>query len=153
MARNSFDLNMSKIMTYRLIYSSVAADNVTDADFRMIAMFSRMWNKRENISGLLLHCGGNIMQVLEGPEDNVKALYAKIAKDERHKNVELRMSQPVEQAIFTEWSMGFRPVENMEQMDAFFKLSKESLDEAIPEAADEELRRVVGDFAARAGLR
>ncbi|WP_371395626.1 BLUF domain-containing protein [Fretibacter rubidus] len=139
-------------MTHRIIYSSEAADNVTDADFRMIAMFSRMNNRRNNIAGLLLHYDGHIMQVLEGPRDAVKALYAKIDVDKRHKNVKLLMDEGCDKPIFSEWSMGFRPMESLEQMDAFFELSKNTLDAAIPEAANEDVRRVVGDFAKNAGL-
>ena len=139
-------------MTHRIIYSSEAADNVTDADFRMIAMFSRMNNRRNNIAGLLLHYDGHIMQVLEGPRDAVKQLYAKIDADERHKNVKLLMDETCEAPIFSEWSMGFRPMESLEQMDAFFELSKNTLDAAIPDAANEDVRRVVGDFAKNAGL-
>lgn len=139
-------------MTYRIIYRSEAAPNVTDADFRMIAMFSRMYNMREGIAGLLLHCDGKIMQVLEGPEDAVKHLFEKIRHDKRHENVETLMDCPVEAPIFAEWSMGFRPMESSEKMEEFFELSKETLDNAIPEAANEELRRVVGNFAQNAGL-
>lgn len=139
-------------MTYRIIYRSEAAPNVTDADFRMIAMFSRMNNMRQKIAGLLLHYNGKIMQVLEGPEDAVRELYAKIKADTRHQNVETLMNQTVSEPVFSEWSMGFRPMESMEQMDAFFELSRETLEGALPEAANEELRRVVGNFANSAGM-
>ena len=80
-------------MTYRLIYKSIASPNVTDADFRTIAMFSSIWNKNHGISGLLLHVNGRIMQVLEGPEDAVKSLYANIEKDPRHKDVTIVLSE------------------------------------------------------------
>ena len=139
-------------MTHRLIYSSKAAENVTDADFRMIAMFSSMANQRAKISGLLLHCNGHIMQVLEGPQKAVQDLYEKIKSDKRHVNVELLMDKTVDEPIFSEWSMGFRPVKNMEQMEAFFKLSKDTLKEAVPEEADQELLQVIGDFAVEANI-
>ena len=139
-------------MTHRLIYESEAAENVTDADFRMIAMFSRMANQRAGISGLLLHCNGKIMQVLEGPQESVKELYSKIENDKRHIRVKLLMDTSVEKPIFSEWSMGFRPVKNMEQMEAFFELSKNSLEDAIPVQADNELRKVIGEFARSANI-
>ena len=139
-------------MIYRLIYKSKASPSVTDADFRTIAMFSSLWNKRHNISGLLLHYNGQIMQVLEGPEDEVKNLYARIERDQRHHDVTVVMSRACEKPYFEEWSMGFRPMESAEQMDAFFELTKENLEKAIPDTATEDLRQVVGDFATNAGI-
>jgi len=139
-------------MTYRLIYKSKASPDVTDADFRTIAMFSSLWNKRHNISGLLLQYDGHIMQVLEGPEDAVKNLYARIEQDKRHYDVSVELSRECEKPIFQEWSMGYRPVETAEQMDAFFELTKDNLESAIPDHAAADLRKVVGDFASSAGI-
>lgn len=139
-------------MTYRLIYKSKASPNVTDADFRTIAMFSSLWNKKHNISGLLLQCNGHIMQVLEGPKDEVKGLYERIARDKRHYDVTVELSRKCEKPIFQEWSMGYRPLETAEQMDAFFDLTKDNLESAIPNDAASDLRKVVGDFAVSSGI-
>ena len=49
--------------------------------------------------------------------------------------------------------MGYRPMESEAQMDAFFELNERNLEKAIPEAASEDLRRVVGEFANSAGLK
>lgn len=140
-------------MTYRLIYKSIASPHVTDADFRTIAMFSSIRNKQDNISGLLLHVNGRIMQVLEGPESAVKRLYSNIEKDPRHRDIEVVMSERADQPYFQEWSMGYRPMESEAQMDAFFELNTRNLEDAIPDAASEDMRRVVGEFASAAGLK
>jgi len=139
-------------MTYRLIYKSKASPDVTDADFRTIAMFSSLWNKRHNISGLLLQCNGQIMQVLEGPEDEVKGLYDRIERDKRHYDVTVELSRECGEPIFQDWSMGYRPLETAEQMDAFFELTKDNLENAIPDDAAADLRQVVGDFAVSSGI-
>lgn len=139
-------------MTYRLIYKSKASPDVTEADFRTIAMFASLSNKQHNIAGLLLHCDGQIMQVLEGPEEDVKALYGKIEQDKRHVDITVEMSRDCKTAIFQKWSMGYRPVESSKQMDAFFELTRESLKQAIPNSATQELRDIVGDFATSAGI-
>lgn len=139
-------------MTHRLIYSSEAADTVSDADLRMIAMFSRMNNRRQNIAGLLLHHKGYIVQVLEGPKGAVQNLFANIKADSRHKNIKTLMDRPCDQQIFAEWSMGFRPMENRDEIDAFFKLSKKSLNEAFPSESEEEVRQVLCDFTKISGL-
>ena len=139
-------------MTHRLIYSSEADDNMSDADLRMIAMFSRMNNRRKNIAGLLLHHEGYIVQVLEGPQDAVQRLFAKIKVDSRHKNVKILMDRACKQPIFSEWSMGFRPMENRDEIDAFFKLSKNALDAAIPSDSSSAVRNVLREFSEISGL-
>ena len=139
-------------MTYRLIYKSKASPDVTDADYRTIAMFSSLWNKRHSISGLLLQYNDQIMQVLEGPEKAVKDLYARIERDKRHYDVSVELSRECKEPIFQEWSMGYRPLESAEQMEAFFVLTRENLEAAIPESASEDLRQVLGDFASAAGV-
>ena len=139
-------------MTYRLIYTSKAAPHVTDADFRTIAMFSSISNKRQNISGLLLHNKGMIMQVLEGHEDEVKALYSRIERDKRHYNIKIELSAEFENPYFQDWSMGYRPIESSEQMDAFFELSKANLDKVVLGDAEEGLLEIIGDFATTSGI-
>lgn len=139
-------------MIYRLIYTSKAAPNVTDADFRTISMFSSLWNKRNNISGLLLHYDGKIMQVLEGPQDAVEQLFRKIEKDERHFDVRLELSEASSVKIFQDWSMGYRPLTRAADMDAFFELTKDNLESAIPASAPEDLLDTIGSFAQSVGI-
>lgn len=139
-------------MIYRLIYTSRAAPNVTDADFRTISMFSSLRNKRGDISGLLLHYDGKIMQVLEGPEEAVKQLFGKIEKDKRHFDVRVEASRSCSVKIFQEWSMGYRPLSSAADMDAFFELTKDNLESAIPSSAPIDLLDTIGDYAKSAGI-
>lgn len=139
-------------MIYRLIYTSKAAPYLTDADFRTIAMFSSISNKRQNISGLLLHNNGLIMQVLEGSENGVKALFTKIKRDKRHHDVKVELSAEFENPYFQNWSMGFRPIESSEQMDAFFDLTKTNFDKVVHRDAKEGLLEIIGDFVAKSGI-
>jgi len=138
-------------MTFRLIYRSHASDNISDAEWRTIAMFSAMKNKQLGISGLLLHFEGHIMQVLEGPREAVETLYARIKRDPRHKDVDTVYAQECNAPAFETWSMGFRPVECVEDLDVFFTLSKQSLDNIVANA-NEPVRETIEDYANNAGL-
>ena len=57
---------------------------------------------------MLLYKDGNFMQALEGPDDAVRALFATIRSDERHRGVILLLEQQIEQRSFSDWTMGFQ---------------------------------------------
>ena len=65
-------------------------------------------NEALGLSGLLLYSGGNIIQVLEGPEDAVESTFETIVDDPRHKDVIVMLRDPIEERAFPDWSMGFR---------------------------------------------
>lgn len=69
---------------------------------------SQKRNAARDITGLLLHSDGNIIQIIEGPVDTVKALYAKIAKDARHRGVTLMSSKAIQARDFPHYKMGFK---------------------------------------------
>lgn len=57
---------------------------------------------------MLLYKEGNFMQFLEGAEDNVRRIYAKISADPRHTGLIKFLEGFEEERQFPEWSMGFR---------------------------------------------
>jgi hypothetical protein len=139
-------------MTYRLIYKSKAAHPLSDGEWRSLAMLSALKNKTLNIAGLLLHYNNHVMQVLEGPEDAVKTLFARISEDPRHTNITCMYSQTVDEPVFQDWSMGYRPVNSMEEMDMFFALSKEALDKIAANTNQSDVRSEIEAYGKEAGL-
>ncbi len=73
-----------------------------------------MSNTAAGISGLLLHEGGNFMQLLEGPEKAIKALMVKISRDPRHEGIITLLQGPLKEREFPEWSMAFREISSPE---------------------------------------
>ncbi len=67
-----------------------------------------------DITGILLYFNGNIIQVLEGVEERVKALYEVIRRDPQHTQVIKLYSYPIEQRSFSDWSMGYKTVSALE---------------------------------------
>ncbi len=92
------------------------------------------------------------MQVLEGPKEAVETLYARIEQDPRHKDVHIVYAQECSAPAFETWSMGFRPVECVEDLDVFFTLSKESLDNIVAQNDAEPVRETIENYASNAGL-
>lgn len=139
-------------MLFRLIYASVASPDMTEADFRTIAMFSSIYNQAHNITGLLLTHNDQIMQVLEGPEDIVRGLFKKIKQDKRHTGVKLLSEGSCEISEFKSWSMGYRPLDEPVEMDMFFSLSAAALSNIMPDNAPTDLQKHIRNFAGKSGL-
>jgi hypothetical protein len=67
-------------------------------------------NSQLDVTGVLLHSEGNFFQVLEGDAEVIDSLYAKIARDKRHKNTALVVREAIASRSFADWSMGFASV-------------------------------------------
>lgn len=93
---------------HQIIYISTANQVLTEDVLLELLSASQKRNAARQITGLLLHSDGNIIQVIEGPEVAAKALYDKIATDSRHRGVTLISSRPIEQRDFPEFKMGFK---------------------------------------------
>lgn len=97
-----------------LVYASSAVRPFSSSDLEELLVTSRENNTRAGITGMLLYKDGNFMQVLEGEEDAVRALYDRIAADPRHKG-EITLQQGfTEERQFLDWSMGFRDLQSTE---------------------------------------
>jgi hypothetical protein len=56
---------------------------------------------------MLLYAEGSFFQVLEGPADQVDALYTRIEGDHRHCQVTRIIREPIPKRYFDAWTMGF----------------------------------------------
>lgn len=92
-----------------LIYISKAIKRFDKNELiEMLKTFSHN-NHKVNISGLFLYDGyGTFIQVLEGDPNHVQTLYDKISQDPRHTRVNLLGKTEIKQRNFSEWSMGFK---------------------------------------------
>ena len=99
----------------RLVYASHAsfpAENGTiDPRVGRILTQSRSNNARKAIGGVLYYGDGFFFQCLEGEATAVDALYERIARDERHHNAVILSREPVQQRLFSQWSMKYVPAE------------------------------------------
>ena len=86
-------------------------------DIRSLLHQSRQYNAHQGITGVLLYMHGNIIQVLEGQKEAVKALYQRIEADQRHIHVTCVLNKSIENRLFPAWSMGYQTL-NSEQFEA-----------------------------------
>jgi hypothetical protein len=93
-------------MLVRLLYASRAAAPVTQEIIESILQQSRTHNPAHGITGILCHGGDVYMQALEGGREAVNALYMKILRDTRHREVILLHYAEVPERHFAGWTMG-----------------------------------------------
>lgn len=89
----------------RLLYSSQAAQNITEKDILNILQKSHNNNAKENITGILLYGGNLFMQVLEGDELVVLKKYVTICEDKRNTNNKIIFISYTEKRMFDKWAM------------------------------------------------
>ena len=77
------------------------------AHVRSILEVSRRNNARDGITGGLLFSADCFAQVLEGPSDAVERTFERIQCDERHSDVTVLDSGPINTRDFPAWSMAF----------------------------------------------
>lgn len=70
---------------------------------------ARRLNPENDITGALICRADVYLQLLEGPAAAVEATFARIARDDRHVEVQQLVSRPVEQRLFPDWAMRHDP--------------------------------------------
>lgn len=73
---------------------------------RAISRTSRLSNQANGITGLLAYAHGVFLQVIEGEEAVVEALFSRILTDPRHNNTQVLHRGDISERIYADWGMG-----------------------------------------------
>lgn len=92
---------------FQLLYISAACKEFSEEELAEILSKARTSNEKLNVSGMLLFHEGSFIQALEGDEEAVNTLYAKISKDSRHSETRVLFRGYQSERHFAGWSMGF----------------------------------------------
>jgi Sensors of blue-light using FAD len=113
---------------YHIVYVSSAESKFSEKELLSILDGARKTNERLGITGLMVYIDGNIIQLLEGEENDVNTLFAKIALDTRHTGIIKLLSGPLAKRNFDDWSMQFKSLsyQEAEQISGYKNLDKES---------------------------
>lgn len=88
------------------IYTSIAVSEIAPAELEAILETSRINNRAADVSGMLLYSDRSFFQVLEGTEEAVDAVFARIAADPRHRDLRTLVQEPITKRGFADWAMG-----------------------------------------------
>jgi hypothetical protein len=101
----------------QIIYISRSTFETTDAINKIepnvvrILAKSRTNNRKNGLVGVLYFGDGAFFQCLEGDEDAINNLFAKIEKDPRHKDVRLISKKHISRLSFPDWAMKYAPLD------------------------------------------
>jgi hypothetical protein len=127
----------------QIIYSSQPF-GFDDSIIGSILLDARRCNTRDDITGALVCRRDVYLQFLEGPAPAVQAAFARIARDDRHLDIKMLLSEMVPQRLFPDWAMLHDPATSWIWSPA------EIQDDILDRVKPEELRAVFTTLAARA---
>ena len=91
-----------------IVYISSAVVLFSDADLTALLEQSQQKNAGLEITGILLYKDGDVMQLLEGPDEAVSQLAKTIYADRRHSGIIQLIEQKISRREFPDWSMEFQ---------------------------------------------
>ena len=95
-----------------LVYASIANQDFSPEQLLELLAVSRRNNEKSGITGMLLYKERRFLQVLEGEESAVRATYARIERDPRHRDVVLLITGAEQEREFGDWSMAFHELDD-----------------------------------------
>ncbi|SDU90319.1 Sensors of blue-light using FAD [Microlunatus sagamiharensis] len=97
-------------MPYQLAYMSTSTP-WSRPELLELLRVARAKNRSMDVTGVLLHRQGRFVQLLEGGDEEVRALYATIRADHRHRDVTLIWDDHGDTRWFADWWMAVRDLE------------------------------------------
>lgn len=98
-------------MIFTTAYTSEMVRPMSEHELVELLVDSRARNAERGVTGLLLYRSGRVLQMLEGDEAVVRALYDRIRMDVRHQHVTNVWSSSAAERRFPSWTMGFDDLE------------------------------------------
>lgn len=103
----------------QIVYASASVAPVSQQTLYDILSHARTKNERSNVTGFLLYDDGSFLQVLEGPDAAVEAIYASICADPRHHRIRLLLRKTVTEREFGDWTMAFARKDEVPPLDGY----------------------------------
>jgi len=92
---------------HEIIYFSLASEEMDAGKLDRLLSRCRSENEKTGITGALVFYEREFLQLLEGEESDVLALYAQIESDLRHQQIYKLWEGPIAERSFGEWTMAF----------------------------------------------
>jgi len=109
-----------------------------------ILLVARNNNTRDGVTGALMCRHDIYLQLLEGPEEKVRAASERISRDDRHIGMKTLVCEPVSERIFGDWAMLHDPAKT------WIWTEKELSDGAIDRVTPKELKQMFETLAVKA---
>ena len=94
-------------MLRQLAFASRARPGLRSSETSDIIATSRSNNARDAITGVLLYSGQSFLQIVEGPDTTVGALWRRLAIDDRHRGLVTLFELAERDRWFDGWRAGY----------------------------------------------
>ncbi|WP_373635694.1 BLUF domain-containing protein [Yoonia sp. SS1-5] len=108
-----------------------------------ILLDARRCNKRDDVTGALVCRHDIYLQLLEGPEDAVRAAYSRIRRDDRHAGIKELVNHKIQSRLFASWAMLHDPAKT------WIWTEEEIANAALDRAEPTEIIKVFKDLSDR----
>lgn len=126
-------------MIRRMAYVSQPLADLPVTEIPRIVATSRANNERDGLTGVLVYTGADFVQLIEGPEEAVATLWARVASDPRHRDIAILLDESNHRPWFPDWRMGYLLNADLARQIASWR----DLRKRIDEGDRMELRRVL----------
>jgi hypothetical protein len=92
---------------FSLVYVSASSHLLDDSEIEEILKQANDHNHELGVTGMLLYYERAFMQALEGTEETVRGLFARISQDPRHRSITPLLEEYIPERNFPDWSMGY----------------------------------------------
>ena len=118
-------------MLNQLIYVSNRA--CTSHDIEKILETAQVYNKRHNLTGLLLYTDTKFVQLIEGEKKDLDTLYDKISKDARHTSPCVISTDIILERAFPSWQMAGKRIgtNKIDYISSISSNEKEKFEETL----------------------
>ncbi|MBK1724709.1 phosphate-starvation-inducible PsiE family protein [Thiocystis violacea] len=94
----------------QITYISSATEPMSTPALLSLLQSCRENNAGRGVTGMLFHCNGTFLQVLEGEERVIDELLDIIEQDPRHTGMQVIQRKEIKHRQYSDWSMGFQRV-------------------------------------------
>lgn len=94
-------------MLKTICYISDSNINNSINDLKGLLRTAKINNSKNQITGVLIHKSDNFLQVLEGDQKHVDALFSRISLDDRHQNIFKLLETSIDERFFEDYKFGF----------------------------------------------
>jgi EAL domain-containing protein (putative c-di-GMP-specific phosphodiesterase class I) len=91
----------------QLVYASKATQNMGFDEVSKILDVAHEQNPKHSLTGCLMHNSEFFLQIIEGPDNEIKQLMHNIHNDKRHNEIKLLGTKQIMQRDFNGWNMGY----------------------------------------------
>ena len=133
---------------HHILYLSQVSVALSEDELKRLLETSRLRNQSRQITGLLLYCDRQFMQLLEGEEGDVTRLFSTIAQAPRHSGLIKLADKTIPHRSCAEWSMAFAAVsaERFASLSGYLGLAQVQFPTASFSLADRALLQLAHAF-------